>query len=169
MSKSRLKISIFCLMLLSIAVACSDIDSGSKKALKQFGTAMDAKRIELKLLPVPKGAQLKLLTSTSLAWFAKDPAARHFSKTIIYNKEISALVCEIDEVICSGEIKEPPKEDFAPGNNQDDSGSSLTITTKYSADGQSIAQQTFILVQKNKTTSPKATEVEQLLTTWGLR
>jgi hypothetical protein len=169
MSKMGLKISLFCLGGLLLAAGCGEVDAGSKKAIKQFGTAMDARRASLKLLPVPKDARLKYLTNTSLIWIANDSQARHVSKTIVFNPEITALVSETDEVMCMGEIKTPPKEDLAPGNNDEDCGSSLTITTKYSADGQAIEQQTFTLLQGGKSTSPKAAEVEKLLTDWGLR
>jgi hypothetical protein len=161
MLKSRLYTGALCLFIM-LMTGCSDIDSQSQKAIKQFGTSMDAKRAQLKLLPVPKNAQLRLKTDTSLAWIAKDPDACHLSKDIVYNKELTALVTEIDSA-CS------PKTGDAKNPDQPDNRACLSITTTYSPDGQSISKQVFFLADGKKEKDISASEAEKLLTEWKLR
>lgn len=157
----RLYTAAVCLFVMLMA-GCSDVDDRSQKAIKQFGPSMDAKRAQLKLLPVPKKSQLRLQTDYSLSWTALDPDACHISKDIIYNKELTALVSEIDNV-CSprtGDSKNPDKPD---------NRACLTITTTFSPDGQSISKQVFFLASREKEKTLTAEEAEKLLTEWNLR
>jgi hypothetical protein len=170
MLKFWLKTGLACLALLLLAAGCGDVDSRSRKAIKQFGPAMDAKRIELKLLPIPKDADLNLLGETSLAWMAKDQNACHASKTIVYNQDVSALVSEVDVIHSPGYYSASSEGESANGKPKKSNSAGLTITTTFSPDGQSISQQVFTLTrQGEKAIQPKAQDVEKLLTDWGVR
>ena len=147
-------ISLFaCLLALSVLVCgCggkqSAKESHFKKMEKQYGAVFNAKRIELKVLPIPEGTVAQDQGNKTISWFSHDSAAVHVGKTAVYDSK--GLVSETD-MLSKGMEK-------------------LNITTTYAAGGTAVAKQSASLEADGVAAKeiPLA-DAEAKLKKWGVR
>lgn len=137
--------------LLALAGGCGRSVPASeaqfKKVAEKYGLAYDAKRAELKLLPLPKPSSAQDCGNGTIRWFCPDPTAVHVGKTIVCDS--NGLASETDLL----------------GKGMD----RLTIVTTYADGGKSVAKQEASLESNGSSKAIPMAEAEKLLKEWKVR
>lgn len=122
-------------------------ESNFKKMEKKYGAVFNAKRIELKVLPIPEGSVPQEEGTNSIAWRSHDSSAKHGGKIAVYDS--NGLVSETDRLT--------------------DGTDRLIITTTYAGGGTSVAKQTAALDVNGTIKEIPFTEAEAKMKSWGVK
>ena len=122
-------------------------ESNFKKMEKKYGAVFNAKRIELKVLPIPEGSVPQDEGNNSIAWRSHDSSAKHGGKVAVYDS--NGLVSETDRLT--------------------DGTDRLIITTTYAGGGTSVAKQTAALEVDGVAKEIPFADAQAKMKKWGVQ
>ena len=135
------------ILVLALLTGCSSAERRAAKAVAKFGPSMDPLRSELSLLPVPANALCAFPQGpegNAASWSTGDADASHMVKTVVYDKDITVIVSELDRVRCPAGM--------------------LTIETTYGADGKSVSKQIFKVNDKEMAADKAKALLKEIMT-----